>query len=91
MNGTLVTSQREAIVSKDVKTLLEDLRAGKLMPSEVLEAYQAKALLVDKDINAVCDYILEASEWANDLAQIPEGDRGPLYGLPISVKECEGV
>jgi len=88
MNGTLVTSQREAIVSKDVKTLLEDLRAGKLMPSEVLEAYQAKALLVDKDINAVCDYILEASEWANDLAQIPEGERGPLYGLPISVKEC---
>merc|ERR1711892_124429 len=87
-NGTLVTPEREAIVSEDVKILLEDLCSGKLNPVVVLEAFQAKALLVDKDINAVCDFILEASDWANALSEIPEEERGPLFGLPISVKEC---
>ena len=53
---------------------------------EVLEAYQAKSLVVDRDINAVCDYITEARNWARDLERIPVEDRGALYGLPISVK-----
>ena len=53
---------------------------------EVLEAYQAKSLDVDRDINAVCDYITEARHWARQLESIPVEDRGALYGLPISVK-----
>ena len=67
-------------------TLLEELRNGCLKPSEVLEAYQAKSLVVDRDINAVCDYITEARQWARQLESIPVEDRGGLYGLPISVK-----
>ena len=45
-----------------------------------------QALEVDKSINAVCDFILEASDWAEALENIPENERGPLYGIPISVK-----
>ena len=41
---------------------------------------------MDKDTNAVCDFILEASDRAKALEKIPEKDRGPLYGIPISVK-----
>ena len=67
-------------------TLLEELRNGSLKPLEVLEAYQAKSLVVDRDINAVCDYITEARDWARELESIPVEDRGALYGLPISVK-----
>jgi len=88
VNGSLMTSEREAIVSTDIKILLDDLRSGKLQPLQVLEAYQAKALLADKDINAVCDFITEATAWAKALSEIPEEERGPLFGLPISVKEC---
>ena len=53
---------------------------------EVLEAYQAKALQVDKEINAVCDFILSAGDWAHYLATVPQCERGPLYGFPISIK-----
>jgi len=88
VNGSLMTPEREAIISKDIKVLLEELCSGQLDPLQVLEAYQAKALLADKDINAVCDFITEATSWAKSLKDIPEKERGALFGLPISVKEC---
>ena len=52
----------------------------------MLEAFQAAALTVDRDINAVCDFILEAREWALQLETVAETERGALYGLPFSVK-----
>ena len=52
----------------------------------MLEAFQAAALSVDKEINAVCDFILEARDWALQLETVPETERGALYGLPFSVK-----
>ena len=33
----------------------------------------------------------DAEKWAKDLEQIPEQERGPLFGLPLSVKECYNV
>ena len=38
-----------------------------------------------RDINAVCDFILEASDWAANLALLPEEQRSdrPLFGLPV--------
>ena len=56
----------------------------------VLEAFQAAALTVDRDINAVCDFILEARDWALQLESVPETERGALYGLPFSVKVGSG-
>ena len=57
----------------------------------VLEAFQAAALRVDRDINAVCDFILEARDWALQLEAVPENERGALYGLPFSVKVVPAV
>ena len=85
-DGVLITRERGAILQKDIKELLRDLRTGKLKPVDVLEDYQAKAISVDKDLNAVCDFIIEASDWATQLEDIPIDRRGALYGLPISVK-----
>ena len=62
------------------------LKTDQLQPLEVLQAYQAKALSVNEEINAVCDFILEATEQAEALANLPPEKRGPLYGLPLSVK-----
>ena len=81
-----MTPERENISSKNIQQLLSELRTGALNPVEVLEAYQAKALHVDKEINAVCDFILSAADWAQYLLTVPQTERGPLYGLPISVK-----
>ena len=81
-----MTPTRKEILGKEIKELQSDLKSGLLKPLEVLQAYQAKALEVDQDINAVCDFILEATDWAKALEDIPEEERGALYGLPISVK-----
>ena len=86
VDGILLTPRRKEILSKEIKELQSDLKSGLLKPLEVLQAYQAKALEVDQDINAVCDFILEATDWAKALEDIPEEERGALYGLPISVK-----
>ena len=37
------------------------------------------------------DFILEAKVQAVELRKLPEQQRGLLYGLPISVKECHFV
>lgn len=87
-SGDLLTEGRKKIVALDVDELLGALRNDLLDPLAVLQAYQAKALEVDVKINAVCDFILEATEWAENLKTIPASQRGCLYGIPISVKEC---
>ena len=86
IDGILITKERKLILEKNIQDLLDALKKGVLKPLEVLQAYQAKALSVDEDINAVCDFILEATDWAVELESISEEDRGPLYGLPISIK-----
>jgi len=51
---------------------------------------QAKAVLASDDTNCITDFLSEESKtfaiWLQD--NIKECDRGPLYGIPISVKEC---
>merc|ERR1719206_819409 len=87
-NGELLDPKKARIVSLDVKTLLSQLRTGVVSPVEVLQAFQSKALLVDKETNAVCDFILESLDQARALERVPIEERGPLYGLPVSIKEC---
>jgi len=88
VEGELLTLQRRAILDLEIEDLLAELRQDTLDPLDVLQAFQAKSLVVDVHINAVCDYILEAKGWAESLKNIPKHERGPLFGLPISVKEC---
>ena len=56
-----MTAARASILALEVSTLLEELKMGRLTPTAVLQAYQAKALAVDKDLNAICDFILEVN------------------------------
>ena len=43
-----------------------------------------------KATNCVCDFILSASEWARELDAVPAEERKkrPLFGIPLSIKEC---
>ncbi len=50
--------------------------------------FQARALEATAATNCVTEFILEASKWAEELESTPEEERGPLHGLPISIKEC---
>jgi len=46
--GELMTAARRDIMAMEVTALLASLQSGALTPSTVLQAYQAKALTVDK-------------------------------------------
>ena len=82
--GLGITKQEHCLVSmyEQVEKVMITMRLLRIM------ICQAKALniYVTKEINAVCDFILEASEQAKALANLPKEERGPLYGLPLSVK-----
>ncbi len=40
------------------------------------------------DTNCVCDFILEAGDWAEERDSLPEEEeRGPLHGVPVSINE----
>ncbi|MCL4142795.1 UNVERIFIED_CONTAM: hypothetical protein GTU68_056873 [Idotea baltica] len=46
-----------------------------------------QALELTKSINCVTEFIPEAEAYAELRDRIPENERGPLHGLPVSVKE----
>jgi len=71
--------------------LSQGLGSGELTPSQVLRSYQARALEVHSTTNCVVSWIEEAVEWAEVLDNVSPGARGPLYGVPVSVKECYAV
>lgn len=83
-----MTLERETILAYEIEELIKKLREGELDPLAVLEAYQARALEATEATNCVVDFMLEAREEAIALRRLHRDYRGPLYGVPISVKEC---
>lgn len=49
---------------------------------------KARALEAHQETNCVVDWILEARNRALELRRVPKEYRGPLHGIPFSVKEC---
>ena len=53
-----------------------------------MRAYQWQAIQSNQTRNNVVWFIEDAEELAAKLDSTPEQDRGPMHGIPISVKEC---
>ena len=83
--GNLTKRQRE-IADTDAVELLEQLQNGDLLAVEVVEAFIAKAVEVDMATNCVAEFLDGALERAKHLDSLPKQSRGPLHGLPISLK-----
>nr|CAH0098966.1 unnamed protein product [Daphnia galeata] len=77
----------------EISLLLQNLQDGHLSCLEVLRAYQAKALKITTEYNCITEFILEAEEWAKQLDADASlgGKKGPLHGLPFSVKDNVGI
>ncbi|XP_052095457.1 vitamin D3 hydroxylase-associated protein-like [Mytilus californianus] len=76
----------QRIVSLPFKDLQTELQSGKITAVEVLHAYQIKALEVDKLTNCITEVIWEAEEIALS-RDLNANKKGPLHGIPISLKE----
>ncbi|GFO21154.1 fatty-acid amide hydrolase 1 [Plakobranchus ocellatus] len=79
------------LVQLSFQQLQEALQTGKVKATDVLRAYQAKALEVNNKTNAITDVIKSASAHAAKLDALSPDQRGPLHGIPISLKETCGL
>uniref|UniRef100_A0A1I8APE8 fatty acid amide hydrolase n=1 Tax=Steinernema glaseri TaxID=37863 RepID=A0A1I8APE8_9BILA len=86
----LDSSLREEINSLNYKELIKALQDGKYKCSDVLLAFQYRALKANEETNCVCLFITEATEQAkrlDELAKDPHYKKPPMFGFPISIKE----
>ncbi|XP_073420040.1 fatty-acid amide hydrolase 1-like isoform X2 [Dendrobates tinctorius] len=74
-----------AILSLSLLELTEKLRGGVLSPEMVLHTYMAKALEVTQELNCITDFLPECELQLQRLRE--QTSRGPLYGVPISLKD----
>jgi len=71
---------------------VEALQGGAVTPMEMLESAIGRLEAVDPAINAVVTRCFErARTRARELSQRPGGPPGPLYGLPVLVKDNQPV
>ncbi|XP_064649752.1 fatty-acid amide hydrolase 1-like [Lineus longissimus] len=73
------------IVSLSSDELAVKLQKKELKALDVLRAYQTKALDIDGEINCVIEPIWEAEALALECDVAAK--KGPLHGLPVSIKE----
>ncbi|CAG0893201.1 unnamed protein product [Darwinula stevensoni] len=83
----LMTEERQRIVSLNIQSLLDGIQEGKISSMDVLHAYQAAALECTQKLNCVTEFIQEAEGRALAQDMSKDDPKGPLHGLPISVKE----
>ena len=67
--------------------LARALRAGRIGALELFELYAARIERHNKALNAICVMDLAAGRKAARAADRARGRRGPLHGLPMTVKE----
>src|SRR5580658_6005319 len=65
---------------------LESLRAGKLSVVELAEAHIRQIERLEPQLNAFADFDAERVRAKAKLLDASVGDRGPLHGLPVTVK-----
>lgn len=65
--------------------LAEQLKDGSLPPEVALYVYAEKALEVHNDVNCVTVFMSDCDAQLKKLQE--RGERGPLYGVPVSIKE----
>lgn len=74
----------ETITNLKLKDLIIGISSGKYKPIDVLQAYQAKALIMDKELNFITDINPNVDE---DLVNVDKVKKGVLWGIPVSIKE----
>lgn len=85
--GPVDEDKEAVIVGLSFTELQSKLRSGDLKALEVLRAYQRKALNVHKDLNCLTEPIFEAEAIAVELDLLRPNQRGPLHGIPVSIKD----
>ncbi|XP_069795033.1 fatty-acid amide hydrolase 1-like isoform X2 [Narcine bancroftii] len=73
-----------------LRDLQKSIKISDVSASYILHAYMEKALEATKKFNCITDFLPECQTRLSELQDEP---KGPLYGIPISIKEninCKG-
>jgi len=81
----------DRISSLGWEDLVSKLQAGELTATVVLRAYQAACLDIHNRTNSIVCWLDCAETSVSKLDELPADQRGPLHGVPVSVKECYDV
>ncbi|KAM4642205.1 vitamin D3 hydroxylase-associated protein-like [Discoglossus pictus] len=79
---------RRRVLNLPLMELIEELRDGSISPDCALYSYIEKALEVTKDVNCVTIFLPDCEAQLRELKK--QKEKGPLYGVPISIKEHIG-
>ncbi|CAI5447777.1 unnamed protein product [Caenorhabditis angaria] len=82
---------RDHIGSLDFDHLRLELQAGTISCIDTLRTYFYKAVIAHEKTNAICMFIEESEEWAEEWdkkAKEPGFVKPALFGIPLSLKEC---
>ncbi|KAH7319267.1 amidase signature domain-containing protein [Rhexocercosporidium sp. MPI-PUGE-AT-0058] len=83
-HGAFTASQRQ-VLSKPIEELVQDVHKQVVQPIDILRAYGKAALKAHAKTNAVTEVMISAAEgWTSDGSI---NFKGPLAGIPISLKD----
>ncbi|KAL3479055.1 amidase signature domain-containing protein [Aspergillus californicus] len=78
------TPSDKTIVNKRIEELVKEVQGGSLSPTDVLRTYGKVAVKAHEKTNCITELLLpEAEVWAQTEANL----KGPLAGVPISLKD----
>ena len=77
----------DPILDLDVCALAAATRRGDLTPTEVQRTYAARLEALNPELRAVITVNPHAAALADALDDVPEGQRGPLHGVPLLIKD----
>jgi Asp-tRNA(Asn)/Glu-tRNA(Gln) amidotransferase A subunit family amidase len=84
--GEPLTTHDIRLLSFPVATVVENVRNGHTDPSDLLVAYGKKALRAHEETNCLTEVMIASAQtWAKNCA------KGPLAGMPVSLKDTAGV
>jgi Asp-tRNA(Asn)/Glu-tRNA(Gln) amidotransferase A subunit family amidase len=82
--GAFTTPERQ-VLSKPIEELVQDVHKQVLQPIDVLRAYGKAAIKAHAKTNCITEVMIDAAEkWTTDGSI---NFRGPLAGIPISLKD----
>ena len=84
----MVDENVQKITTLSLKKLLKEIKTGSITCQDAINAFTLKAIEATEITNCVTEFLYDqAIVQARSLDELPIDQRGPLHGLPFSVKE----
>jgi amidase len=82
----------QGLIRESACTIVDKLRAGEVMPLDLLDVLEKRIAEIDGKVNALPTLCFDrARAHAKDLMKKPAGERGLLAGLPLPIKDLTDV